>query len=63
MHHPPAIRVGVVGVGWDAMMHVPAFGAVNGFRVVTLCSRRPESVAAARAFSEGAGRVELPDAT
>ena len=42
-----AIRVGVVGVGWGALVQVPAFRAVEGFEVRALCSRRAESVARA----------------
>lgn len=41
------VRVGVVGVGWGALVHVPAYRAVEGFEVVALCSRREERVAAA----------------
>lgn len=41
------IRVGVVGVGWGALVHVPAFRAVEGFEVAALCSRHAERVAAA----------------
>ncbi|WP_181779810.1 Gfo/Idh/MocA family protein [Pseudonocardia pini] len=33
------IRVGVVGVGWGALVHVPAFRAVPEFEVVGLCAR------------------------
>lgn len=41
------IRVGIVGVGWGALVHVPAFRAVEIFEVVALCSRRRQSVSAA----------------
>lgn len=43
------IRVGVVGVGWGAIVQVPAFRAVPGFEVAALCARRPERVAEAGA--------------
>ena len=49
------IRVGVVGVGWGALVHVPAFRAVDGFEVAALCSRQPERVASA------AERLEIDD--
>jgi len=41
------IRVGVVGVGWGALVNAPAFRAVHGFELKALCSRRPQSVAEA----------------
>ncbi len=41
------LRVGIVGVGWGALVHVPAFRAVDGFEVRAICSRRPERVAEA----------------
>ena len=41
------LRVGVIGVGWGALVHVPAFRAVDGFEVRAICSRRPERVAEA----------------
>lgn len=43
------VRVGVVGTGWGAHVQVPAFRLVDGFEVVALCARRPESVQAAAA--------------
>lgn len=43
------IRVGMVGVGWGAIVQTPAFRVVPGFEVVALCSRRQESVDAAGA--------------
>jgi len=49
------IRVGIIGVGWGALVHVPAFRAAEGFDVVALCSRQPERVAAA------AERLEIAD--
>jgi predicted dehydrogenase len=42
-----ALRVGLIGVGWGALVHAPAFGAVDGYELVALCSSRPESVASA----------------
>lgn len=39
-----ALRVGLIGVGWGALVHVPAFAAVDGYELVALCSSRPESV-------------------
>jgi predicted dehydrogenase len=41
------IRVGIIGVGWGTVVQTPAFRAVPEFEVAALCSRRPESVAAA----------------
>jgi predicted dehydrogenase len=41
------LRVGVVGVGWGALVHVPAYRAVDGFEVTALCSRQAERAAAA----------------
>lgn len=41
------IGVGIIGVGWGALVQAPAFRAVDGFEVRALCSRRPESVARA----------------
>jgi predicted dehydrogenase len=46
---PQAARVGIIGVGWGTIAHVPAFRAVAGFEVAALCSRTPESAAAAAA--------------
>src|SRR5271154_5777705 len=42
-----SLRVGLIGVGWGALVHAPAFAAVDGYELVALCSTRPESVAAA----------------
>ena len=42
-----ALRVGLIGVGWGALVHAPAFAAVDGYELVALCSSRPESVAVA----------------
>lgn len=36
------IRVGVIGVGFGAVVHVPALHALDDTEVVALCSRRPE---------------------
>jgi predicted dehydrogenase len=36
------LRVGVIGVGWGALVQVPAFRAAGGYEVAALCSRRPE---------------------
>ena len=33
------LRVGIVGVGWGTVVHVPAFRAASGFEVVGLCAR------------------------
>jgi predicted dehydrogenase len=41
------LRVGLIGVGWGALVHAPAFAAVDGYELVALCSSRPESVTAA----------------
>jgi predicted dehydrogenase len=41
------IRVGIIGVGWGAVVQTPAFRAVPEFEVAALCSRRPERVAEA----------------
>ena len=43
------LRVGVIGVGWGAMVQVPAFRAAGGYEVAALCSRRAERVAEAGA--------------
>jgi predicted dehydrogenase len=42
-----ALRVGLIGVGWGALVHTPAFAAVDGYELVSLCSSRPESAARA----------------
>lgn len=41
------LRVGIIGVGWGAIVHAPAFGLVDGYDVVALCSRQEQKVAAA----------------
>jgi predicted dehydrogenase len=42
-----ALRVGVIGIGWGQLVHVPAFRAVEAYEVVALCGRRQSSVQAA----------------
>jgi len=39
--------VGLIGVGWGALVHAPAFAAVDGYELTALCSSRAESVRAA----------------
>lgn len=52
-----ALRVGVIGVGWGQLVHVPAFRAVEAYEVAALCGRRESSV-------EAAGeRLGIPDVT
>ncbi|HUZ09414.1 MAG TPA: Gfo/Idh/MocA family oxidoreductase [Acidimicrobiales bacterium] len=51
------LRVGLIGVGWGALVHAPAFAAVDGYDLVALCSSRPESVAA------GGERLGIGDTT
>jgi predicted dehydrogenase len=41
------IRVGIIGVGWGSVVQTPAFRMVPELEVAAICSRRPESVAAA----------------
>ncbi|MGD9796777.1 MAG: Gfo/Idh/MocA family oxidoreductase, partial [Acidimicrobiia bacterium] len=41
------LRVGIIGVGWGALVHGPAYGLVDGYELVALCGRRPEPLAAA----------------
>jgi len=43
------LRVGLIGVGWGALVHAPAFKAAAGYEPVALCSRRRESLEAAGA--------------
>ena len=43
------LRVGVIGVGWGALVQVPAFRAAGGYEVAALCSRRAERAAEAGA--------------
>lgn len=49
------IRVGIIGVGWGSLVQAPAFRMVPQFKVVALCSRQRDRVAAA---SE---RLEITD--
>ena len=42
-----ALRVGLIGVGWGALVHAPAFRAVAGFELRALCSQHAERVAEA----------------
>lgn len=35
------LKVGVVGVGWGSITHVPAFRAADGYQMVALCGRDP----------------------
>jgi predicted dehydrogenase len=51
------LRVGIIGVGWGAMVQVPAFRAAGGYEVAALCARRPERVA------EAGGRLGVDDVT
>ena len=37
-----SLRVGVIGVGWGALVQVPALRASAGFEPVALCARTPE---------------------
>jgi predicted dehydrogenase len=43
------LRVGVIGVGWGAAVHVPAFRVAGDYEVVALCSSQPARAAAAGA--------------
>ncbi|MGE0879608.1 MAG: Gfo/Idh/MocA family protein [Acidimicrobiia bacterium] len=43
------VRVGIIGVGWGSIVHLPAYRAAAGYEVVALCSQRRESVQAAGA--------------
>lgn len=36
------LRVGIVGTGWGALVHAPAFRAVDGYELVAICARRQE---------------------
>lgn len=40
---PTQLRVGLIGVGWGALVHAPAFRAVDGYELVAVCSTRPET--------------------
>lgn len=39
------MRVGVIGTGWGASVHVPAFRAAAGYELTALCGRDPGRVA------------------
>lgn len=41
------LRVGIIGVGWGAMVQVPTFRAAGGCEVAAPCSRRADRVAEA----------------
>ena len=41
------LRVGIIGVGWGTIVHLPAYRAIDGFEVTAFCSRTPEKLAAA----------------
>jgi predicted dehydrogenase len=41
------LRVGLIGVGWGALVHAPALRAVEGYDLVSLCATRPETAARA----------------
>lgn len=43
------LRVGIVGIGWGTIVHVPAFRAAPGYEVAALCSRTPSKLEAAAA--------------
>ena len=49
------IRVGIIGVGWGAIVQAPAFRGVPEYELVALCSRRPERVA------EAAEKLEIAE--
>jgi predicted dehydrogenase len=51
------LRVGIIGVGWGAMVQVPAFRAAGGYEVAALCARRPDRVA------EAGSRLGIDDVT
>src|SRR5688572_27242309 len=48
-----SLRIGVVGVGFGAAVHIPAFQS-EGLEVVALCTRRPERA------EEAAARFDIP---
>ena len=48
----PSLRIGLVGAdaagtGWGPTAHIPAIAAVDGVELAAVCTRRPESAAAA----------------
>jgi predicted dehydrogenase len=38
------LRVGIVGIGWGTIVHLPAYQAVDGFEVTALCARTPSTL-------------------
>ncbi|MET0579531.1 MAG: Gfo/Idh/MocA family oxidoreductase, partial [Ilumatobacteraceae bacterium] len=48
-------RVGIIGVGWGAIVHAPAYQLVDDYEVVAICGRNPERLAA------GAARAGITD--
>src|SRR5690242_21634140 len=60
------LRIGVVGVGFGATVHIPAFQS-EGLEVVAVCSRRPERAQAcaaqfgiANAFTDYDAMLRMP---
>jgi predicted dehydrogenase len=49
------LRVGLIGVGWGALVHAPAFRAVPGFSLAALCCQHAERATAA------GERLGIPD--
>lgn len=47
------VRVGIVGLGFGLQVHLPAFAAIHGCRVVAIAGRNLERAAAAAAAIEG----------
>jgi predicted dehydrogenase len=41
------LRVGLIGVGWGALVQAPAFHGVDGYELVGVCARRQERAEAA----------------
>jgi predicted dehydrogenase len=39
------LRVGIIGTGWGALVHTPAFRLVDGYDVVAVCARNEERLA------------------
>jgi predicted dehydrogenase len=42
-----ALRVGIIGTGWGALVHGPAYQIVDGYDLVAMCARNPERLAKA----------------
>ena len=40
-----ALRVGIVGTGWGALVHGPAYSIVAGYELTAICARNPERLA------------------